>query len=326
MEENLIGYLLRALDPEAQRQTEEYLRTHPDAAAQLERLRAALAPLEADRREFDPPADLFERTIAGVAEHACRDGARLETADDARFPSAAAEAVLLDPPRWVPPAAARLRNRFVPPRGESEGGAPTWRARDLLVAAAILVLTVGSLLSGVSLLHQKRDLLACQNNLRQLHAALASYSELNGGSFPVVAETPPNDRAGSFVHLLAAAGLIDGRPAVCPAVFAPQADRSDPVGYAYTLGYRDDQCQLRGLRRDPRLPDNDQLPILADDPPPRPGHRTGQNVLLINGQVRFCTHANVGVAGDDIYLNLAGQVGAGLHGYDTVLGSSTARP
>jgi hypothetical protein len=323
MEENLIGYLLRALDPEDQRRTEEYLRTHPDAAAQLERLRAALAPLAADRRGFEPPADLFERTIAGVAAHACRDGRRPETADDAAYPSATG---VLEPPRWVPPLAARLRNRFVPPRGESDGGVPTWRARDLLVAAAILVLTVGSLLSGVSVLHQRRDLLACQNNLRQFHVALAAYSDLNGGSFPVVGDPPPHDRAGSFVHLLAGAGHIDDRPAACPAASVRPADRARPVGYAYTLGYRDDQCQLRGLRRDARLPDNDQLPLLADDPPPGPGHRTGQNVLLINGQVRFCTHANVGVAGDDIYYNLAGQVGPGLHGYDTVLGASTARP
>src|SRR5262249_59980011 len=69
MDENLVGYLLNSLDPDAQRQVEEQLRAQPDEAAKLDRLRHALAPLAAVP---NPPPSLVPDTLARVAEYQCQ--------------------------------------------------------------------------------------------------------------------------------------------------------------------------------------------------------------------------------------------------------------
>src|SRR5579859_6663704 len=69
MDENLVGYLLNSLDPDAQRQVEEYLRAQPDEAAKVERLRQALAPLAAAPA---PPPGLVPDTLARIAEYQCQ--------------------------------------------------------------------------------------------------------------------------------------------------------------------------------------------------------------------------------------------------------------
>ena len=61
MEENLLGQLLKANDPATAREVERRLAADPAVAHDLARLRAALAPLEADRA-----AGLV---LAGLAEH-----------------------------------------------------------------------------------------------------------------------------------------------------------------------------------------------------------------------------------------------------------------
>ena len=53
---------------------------------------------------------------------------------------------------------------------------------------------------------------------------------------------------------------------------------------------------------------------------------TGQNVLFLDGSVRFCPTRTVGLSGDDIYLNRVGRQAAGLDAADTVLGSSASSP
>src|SRR5438067_12084570 len=69
MDENLVGYLLGTLDPEAHGQVAAYLAAHPEAGARLEALEQALAPLEADRAAPDPPPGLAARALARAAEH-----------------------------------------------------------------------------------------------------------------------------------------------------------------------------------------------------------------------------------------------------------------
>src|SRR2546430_1485616 len=68
MEENLIGYLLDALDAPTRQQVEAYLEAHPDARARLALLRQALEPLAADGAAEAPPPGLADRTLRRVAE------------------------------------------------------------------------------------------------------------------------------------------------------------------------------------------------------------------------------------------------------------------
>ena len=50
MEENLVGYLIGALDPETEREVADYLTSHPEERSKLDLLRSALAPLKQGRR------------------------------------------------------------------------------------------------------------------------------------------------------------------------------------------------------------------------------------------------------------------------------------
>lgn len=66
MHDELIGYLLGALDHHELALVEEYLAAQPDAGRHLEILRRGLEPLEADGGHLDPPQGLALRTCQTV--------------------------------------------------------------------------------------------------------------------------------------------------------------------------------------------------------------------------------------------------------------------
>jgi hypothetical protein len=320
MDDNLVGYLLNALDDDARRGVEGYLRIHPEARLKLARLRERLAPLAADRDTIEPPPGLARATLARV-----RQAKTL-------------------------PAAPCLRAAAV-------GGRSWWRRTDVLAAAASLLLAIGIGAAWLVSAWQRSDIVACQENLHRFHGALVAYSEMRpDGAFPRVEAEGPRAAAGIFVPLLADGGVLGEDVSVScpargrrPALREPgqvrqleelyTADRAgyiravrDMAGcYAYSLGYRD-AGGLHGLRRGA----GDLLPIMADCPPfhdaaAGEGNSLnhgggGQNVLTIGGSVRYCTSRGVGVEGDDIYLNREQRVLAGLYPTDTVLAVSDAVP
>jgi prepilin-type processing-associated H-X9-DG protein len=321
MDENLVGYLLKALDADSQREVEGYLRTHPEERNRLELLRRALAPLASDP-DVEPPPNLWVRTLARVAEHQCR-----------KLPAAPAE-----PPTQR--VAASRRN---------------WRWVDALVAAGIFLCAVGLALPGVNYLWQRHAITACQNNLRLFHASLMGYSDMHGGALPRIEAQGAKSVAGSFVPMLHDAKVLDSsvtvscpsQPTCHPADYSvdelerikqrqPQ-DFNDLARtlsgcYAYSLGYFQ-AGQLFGVTRDADA----RLPIMADAPPFRKGAAwptgnstnhggRGQNVLFLDGSVAFCTTRGVGPDGDDIYLNQHNLLAAGLGPRDSVLGPSWASP
>jgi hypothetical protein len=331
MEENLIGYLLGALDPETEREVEAYLRGQPENGKKLELLRQALQPLAADRDNPLPPPGLRIRTLARVAEYRCRD-----------LPRA--------------PLAPPIRSR-----------APTrswWRRTDVLVAASLLLLVVPLLPPALNRLRSQRDIVECQNNLHNFFTALRTYGDWHGGALPKVEAEPPCHVAGIFVPILYDAKLLRSDMSVTcpangrqppPAVSVQDLERKLAAGheqfmdcarqlagcYAYTLGYRDSERRLCGLRFDPAQLNNDLVPIMADRPPfeqdnpaswkvpsvNSPNHGgAGQNVLYLGGQVKFCKSRAVGVDGDDIYLNKDKLPEAGIDRWDSVLGASGFHP
>jgi len=317
MDENLIGYLLDAIEPPARQEVEAYLHSSPAAKARLETLKRALAPLAADAEIPEPPPGLVVSTLARIAEYRC--------------PS-------------LPPAPA-LR-----PAGRPFRRRPRWAD---LAAAAVLLILVGSL-STPWLLRQWHlsNRQTCENNLRTYWTAMQGFGDRNEGSFPQLTETGPRSLAGSFVPVLNEAGFLaaDSLPACGPKKERTQqvatledldnllhhADRPEfgrqaralAGNYAYSLGYLEDGS-LRGLRRD----SGDDLPLMADHRPLEsrtensPNHGgQGQNVLYIGGNVRWCPGPAVGRDGDNIYFNRNQKVQAGVTRDDTVLGSGDATP
>ena len=194
---------------------------------------------------------------------------------------------------------------------------------NLAVVAALLFLGVGL---GLHLVQQQRrhaELLACQNNLREIHGGLAGYSELHAGHFPK-AGSAAVPAAGDFLMELQRSGqLVSDRSKWCPTTGRLEL----PVGYAYTLGYRNNG-ELTGLSK-PKSADDYSL--LVSDLPSVGSVVThhphgGWNVLSVGGAVRLTTVSTIGLDGDDIFSNAAGQRRAGLHRYDTCLGLPADRP
>ena len=319
MKENLVGYLLNALDPETHREVEASLRADPAARQELEALRQALEPLSADRAEPEPPPGLVVRTLGRVAEYCCQDLPRAPIPRGTRAPA---------------------------------GGRPLWRRADVLVAATVLLTAAGIGIAWLSHARQRSSIAECQNNLRVFFHGLKTYAEIHAGNMPnVAAVEPPRNVAGMVVPILMNAGTLpadanvgcpgSSQPRTCPLTLE-RLETLDPETfkeraqdliccYAYSLGHHDANG-YHGPRFDPDLPTS-WLAIMADAPPRDPSFGNspnhggeGQNVLFLDGHVNFCKTRNVGVEGDDIYLNRAGRQAAGLDRTDTVLGGSACSP
>jgi hypothetical protein len=318
MEEDLVGYLLKTLEPETLQELEVHLQTHPELRSRMDLLERALAPLGADAVDPEPPPALVLSTLARIAEHQCYK---------------------------LPPA---------PPPPRQQVGAPhrRWfRWADALVAALILILLGG--LGTSSLLHLWRDYhdrTACQNNMSMVWKGLQQYCSTHDGNFPRVEEQGPRGVAGIFVPILHDAQMLGPQVSVtCPAQgrepptsrsvqeleelfdnhpeeFAREV-RKIAGTYAYSLGYREND-----IHHNLRCDTGDHLPIMADrlESPSQhnsPNHGgAGQNVLYLGGWVIWCTSRKVGVDNDDIYVNRNNEVHAGVDRDDTVLGPSDAKP
>jgi hypothetical protein len=317
MDDNLIGYLLEALDPAAAEAVEEHLAANPSLRARLQALERGLAPLASDAEPPEPPPTLVLDTLARIAEYRCRS-------------------LPLAPP---------------PPRSQAGWSVRRWLRRpDALVAAALFLVTTGVVLTALVPLWQSYRRQRCADNLRGFGAALASYSDSHDGSFPSIETHGPHSRAGILVPMLHDSGVLDldHVKIACPAPqHAPHCpslqdlqrlyarDRAafaqamhDMVGnYAYSLGYEEDGVH-HGLGRS----SGDLLPIMADrlqslEQPNSPNHGGGgQNVLYVGGHVFWRGERTAGVGGDDIYTNRNGQVRAGLDHDDTVLGCGNDSP
>jgi prepilin-type processing-associated H-X9-DG protein len=323
MEDNLVGYLLNALDPLTQRQVEAYLDAHPDARARLELLRQALAPLEADRDVADPPPGLADRTLQRVAE---------SPAELPRTPKVASE------------------REFGSPR-------TPWRRADVLVAAVLLLAVLGTMFPWVLQIRARGErpdnpahLVQCQNNLRQFYQALRAYHD-HHRHFPNVNDIEgPRPAAGMVVPYLIDQGYLPrsasvhcpsaGGSGACPwtlkqlqAMSPEEFDTSAPhlnPGYAYSLGYLEQSvCLSVSLVM---LKPSSLQPLMADcaaedatkgDNSPNHGGK-GQNVLFADGSVSYKTSRLLN--GDDLYLNKFKKVAAGASADDSPVGNSAEIP
>lgn len=317
MEENLVGYLLKALDADTQRQVETSLQESPELRSRLELLQRALAPLSADRQTPEPRPGLVLSTLARVAEYQCR-----------KLPAA-------------PP----------PPRSQSLPVTRQWlRRADALVAAMLLIVLGG--VGSSFVLHLWRDYYrtACQDNLRRIGSGLQNYCEIHDGNFPLVEENGPHGVAGIFVPVLCDSGMLGSDVSVaCPSkerrpmrprslqeleeLYSRDRERFQVEarnlggGYAYSLGYVD-AAGYHGLHRD----FGDLFPVVADrlDSLTQANSSNhggvGQNVLHIGGNVTWCSDRFAGINRDDIFVNRDNRVRAGLGRDDTVLGPGDASP
>jgi prepilin-type processing-associated H-X9-DG protein len=324
MEEKYLGYLIGSLDDEERLEVEASLVNRPEANAEVELLRQALEPLALDRDTIIPPADLFVRTIGGVAEYIVQNEGSVAPAGP---PSPVAEFL-----RTLGQHEQRTGQPPVYPWHGSEANPIQYRRRDV---ATVFGLTTAALMIGcaaVFTLRQTQEVQACQNNMRQIYQGLAGYCDIHDNHFPQV--EPDEDVRTALLKLRETGTMPKDTAFVCPGV-VHKTSGIPAIDYAYHLGYRDEQKRLQGVSR---LTDNDQFPIFADAPERFEhshstipvNHRKGQNVLFAGGHVRFCTNPFVGPEmegkGDDIYYNTAFQAHAGTAHWDIALGCASETP
>lgn len=320
--EQLLGYLLGALDEAERVEIERELAQSPGLREELQQLRQMLEPLEEAREPFEPPPGLAERTCAAVA---AQGGELTKPRQSAR---AAVDAVA------------------------------SWHSASLLdfVVAAGICLAL-SLLFFPALLSSRETSrrLSCQNNLRQLGLALASYSESHH-TIPAIPSEGNAAFAGYYAVQLREAGLLDdGSILLCPGaprplgieqlriptaveVMTAEAPRLRTVqretggSYGYSIGYLDG-----GRYRTPCLRGQAHILVMTDAPDSTHpdsvsnshGGR-GMNVLFGDLRVVFlegCTIPAAGGGGQDhAFLNHDGEVAVGLNSADSVIGRSETPP
>ncbi|GIW82738.1 MAG: hypothetical protein KatS3mg105_4545 [Gemmatales bacterium] len=315
MEENLVGYLLDALEADEKAEMEKCLREQPEMRNQLELLRRALKPLEVDREQPEPPTGLIWRTLSLVAEERCRP---VRTAG---LPA--------------------VSNRSIVAQS-------FWRRADVLIAAAILLCVAALIPPGITYVQFLHKRSGCQENLRVLYSAMRSYADHSPDkSFPHPADSIDEEHnvAGMVVPILYENGFLEKsfrphcpgneqKPYAYPSIeelcsmqpddFARHARRIGGC-FAYSLGYWE-----AGKHHAHRYEQNVRIPLIGDEPPAdvmlgnanssNHGGR-GQNVIFTDGHFEFRT-TRILEPDDDIYLNRWHQVAAGVDKNDAVLGAS----
>lgn len=318
-DENLIGYLLGALEADECVRLEQYLEGDPGLRRRLQELDDQLNAIrQSDFDEFDnPPADLSERTCDAIYEY--------EQACEPARPSS-----------W----------------NTSAAGTRDWSFIDMVVAGGVCLAV--SLLFFPAVVNSRFESRssACQNNLRQLGVSLDLFSRDHNNDFPVAASDGNGACAGYYAPLLKDCGLLDeSEILVCPSSsfardvddwYVPTCDelrrargqrlvvfqRTMGGSYAYTMGH------VRNKRLHPtRNQRRSTFVIVADSPSGEfasqrsRNHGTrGQNVLFEDFSVRFVSTCCLGDLDDSYYLNRRGQPHAGLDVNDCVVGSSASEP
>ena len=355
MHEDLLGYLLGALEPDEMQRVSDWLRDHPEAQEQLAEIERSLRPLEEGFQAIEGPSDdLLARTLAAIPEGVP------PTADEVL--AASAPKVTLTDVDLV---------------GEAGSGGSRWNVMDsiggLLSVATLLALLLPTIAAG----RGEARKTACQDHLRGLGTTLMQYVFRNDqGRLPEVAQSGPEAFAGMYAIRLAEEGLLeDVDQRWCPSADLPvadlpvmdPADQSSRLGnqgfdsltalptvkalhtlsvndlrqvqrlagghYAYTLGVIGDQGYAS-----PRYEARASFAVMADAPL---GHSSqsgdqakmrfshggeGINVLYEDGAVRFIRAAALDSMPDHPLFNHIGNSEAGVNIDDASLAPSWRGP
>ena len=351
-QEDLLGYVLGALDAQEHRDLQQAIDQNPQIEEELLRIKSSLMPLD----ELDtagPRTGLARRTCEAVANWESTQARSDSVSPKTTSPEAtspdqlsafelAAESSAsytanqsddLNSPRIRPAVTERL---FHP---------TTWSIPDVLVGMALLLICAGLLFPAISYARNNSRILACQNNLRQVGLAMMNYSSINEGNFVAIPQAGNLAASGCYAPILKDAGLVEddsvfscaGIAADAPPVHIAarnqieSAENEDEIDhyrrtmgghFGYTMGYCENEkyCAPRYLGRT-------NIVLLADQPSSDlAGRRSsnhngnGQNCLFEDGCVKFIKgHA---LAGDAIFENDYGIVAPGSHQGDNVIAPS----
>lgn len=348
MQEQLVGYLLGALDEQEHREVEQRVARDPHWAAECARIERSLLPLAEDDEQFAPPPRLATLTVALVAAQAEKELLQREQTYQATL----VNSVPVDD-RPIP--ARLVRSAAKPKLSSSEFERAPRSVRftiaDAIVAACICAAAAVLFVPAIANSRQQAVILGCQNNLRQIGTALVNYSRRNHGEFPALPLGSKLGISGVYAPTLKEAGLVDsdkifvcgGSPLADEKFAVPTKDevlatsenqlnavqRKLGGSYGYSLGYIDDDGKYqpninRSRSRFALVADAPSLHLEDRQSANHGGH--GQNVLFEDGHVDYLTRCSLTDCTDDVFHSDRGFVEAGRHYEDSVIGNSADRP
>ena len=365
-QEDLLGYVLGALDAQEQRDLQRQIDNDPSLEESLLDLKAALVPLDCMDSTGARPG-LARRTCEAVANWDAKSAAsRLAFLDYTEIDWD--EGCELQPNQSPAPVDA------VEPHGEhntntgdhlaqrspdvelpqlnslADGRSfrpSSWSIRDMIIGAAALAVLAGLLLPALAYSRQQGRLNACQNNLRQVGMAFMDYSSIHEGGFVSIPAQGNLAASGCYGPILKEAGLLtddsllacaglggDIAPVVIPSVEQVEAaeTNSERSHYLQTMGghYGYSMGFRDGDRyRSPRAGVADVI-LLADQPSSRPDRQSlnhgGQGQNCLFGDGRVMYVSGPAYGSDLVYENDRGIVGPGAHVLDNVIGPSHLAP
>ncbi|MEM8677849.1 MAG: hypothetical protein AAGF97_00710 [Planctomycetota bacterium] len=337
MKPDLLGYLLGALDGPEHEATTKQLERNSSLRADLHEVESRLAPLEAERWQFDPPAGLAARTCQLIAE-------------------------IRDTPA---DAATEIRPRRRDGMSESRE-APTsqhrWRMSDVIVTAGVLAASCMLFFPAVANSRYEARVASCQNNMRMFGVALPSWADRFSGKLPYIPTRGKTAVAGYYAPQLRETGYFsNSKQVICPSsalaqnypnFTVPSTDEIESAdgrtleklqrmmggSYAYTLGHFKGgrHRATKHLGRAYFAVMSDQAQASGQQEPLVNAHGgRGIVVLFEDGHARmiFLTHsANATCeqepieAWNELFVNDAGMTAAGCDEDDVVLGASWCKP
>lgn len=345
MHEDLLGYLLGALEPHEMERVAAFLKQNPDARRQLVEIQRSLRPLEDSYEPGQtPPSDLIARTLGQIPS--------LPQPDQQFPPANPAAAGLNDHPAGLPSMCSsdhRPRSRSI-----------TWLDMAAISAAAAIVLAL--LVPAIANGRFEARRTACQNQLRGLGIAITTFVTRNEQNrLPAVSQSGPEAFAGVYAVRLSDLGLLDNQDTRwCPSLDAPgdsqwrfadlnklpttqqlHESSTDALRriqkyagghYAYTLGVVD-----KDHFESPRFESRASFAVMSDAPmtgtPNESNFREsighegrGINVLYEDGRVRFVNVNSLDVLLDHPLFNHRGKAEAGVNVDDASLAPSWRPP
>jgi hypothetical protein len=264
MRDDLIGFVLGALEPDEHEAIRQRAEQDRELQRQVQWVERCLQPLAAMRDEVVPPRGLAARTCQHLLTVT---GGAVE--EEARTPAAWEAALVAPPGEDAPPGGPLTRApAWGNDRTEWSGESRQWTLADFVVAAGVCLAVSCLFFPAISNSRHNMQLAHCTNNMRQLGSSLDDFSRTAGGYFPVIPPAGNLSFSGVYAAKLAAKGLVsDSRVFLCPAKgntvvlkIPPLQDIAAAQGprlvtwhrtmggdYAYTLGFVR-QGQLYGIR------------------------------------------------------------------------------
>ncbi|QDT02885.1 hypothetical protein K227x_12640 [Rubripirellula lacrimiformis] len=344
MHEDLLGYILGALEPHEMRRVDQWIQEDPEARRMLAEIQRKLRPLEQMPPVELPPSDRIARTMASLPPMPAPPPGN---ADESATSAVGASENAIEPAPLAP-----MQVHIEPP---SQNG---WSWMDWAAGSAAAAILLALLLPAIAEGRFEARKSSCQDQLRHFGTAITQFvSRSEQSRLPAVSNSGPEAFAGVYAVRLHEAGLLDDDSIRwCPSLDSPNVDspanmlvpierlhqaspnelrsiQQNAGGhYAYTLGVIEKEAL-----KPPRFESRSSFAVMSDAPQTRTasdatvdqsaGHSgVGINVLFEDGRVQFIPLASLNSIPDHPLRNHRGDVEAGVDVDDASLAPSWRPP